>query len=178
MELTPEQKKMLEAINIAIEMESDGQECYLAASRESKNDAGRQLLVSLAQEEDGHKRKFQELYESIAKGQGWPVHLTGSGIIKDIRSNLGKACQVLGVSVDGSSGELEALETAIVKEKKSYEFYKQQADKAVYDTEKKFYSAIASEEWEHEQALLDYHEYLSDPAGWFADKEHPSLDGG
>ncbi|GAH21770.1 unnamed protein product, partial [marine sediment metagenome] len=26
--------------------------------------------------------------------------------------------------------------------------------------------------------LLDYYEYLKDPAGWFVRKEHPSLDGG
>jgi hypothetical protein len=26
--------------------------------------------------------------------------------------------------------------------------------------------------------LVDYQEYLSDPATWFTNKEHPSLDGG
>jgi len=26
--------------------------------------------------------------------------------------------------------------------------------------------------------LLDYYEYLKDPAGWFTKKERPSLDGG
>jgi rubrerythrin len=36
-----EQAKMLQAINTAIEMESDGKECYLAASKESTNEAGR-----------------------------------------------------------------------------------------------------------------------------------------
>jgi len=30
----------------------------------------------------------------------------------------------------------------------------------------------------HELALIDYYDYLSDPAGWFVKKEHPSLDGG
>ena len=33
-------------------------------------------------------------------------------------------------------------------------------------------------EKEHQLVLLDYYEYLKDPAGWFVKKEHPSLDGG
>jgi hypothetical protein len=37
---------------------------------------------------------------------------------------------------------------------------------------------VAAEEREHHLILLDYYEYLKDPAGWFVKKEHPSLDGG
>jgi hypothetical protein len=36
---------------------------------------------------------------------------------------------------------------------------------------------VASEEKEHYLILLDYFEYLKDPAAWFVQKEHPSLDG-
>ena len=67
---TSEQAKMLQAMNTAIEMESDGKECYLAASKESTNEAGRKLLESLAEEEDSHRRKFEELYNSMLKGRG------------------------------------------------------------------------------------------------------------
>ena len=47
-----EQEKMLQAINTAIEMELDGKQCYLAASKGGTNEAGRKLLLSLAEEED------------------------------------------------------------------------------------------------------------------------------
>ena len=67
---TSEQEKVLQAINAAIEMESDGKECYLAASKESTNAAGRKLLQSLAEEEDSHRLKFEKLYNSIVKGLG------------------------------------------------------------------------------------------------------------
>jgi len=40
-----------------------------------------------------------------------------------------------------------------------------------------FYEAVAAEEQVHHQVLLDYKEYLSDPAAWFVKSEHPSLDG-
>ena len=82
------------------------------------------------------------------------------------------------MSVSGTSSELDAVKVAIDKEKKSYDFYENQASKAIYDTERSFYEALAREEREHELTLLDYYDYLSDPAGWFVKTEHPSLDGG
>jgi len=63
---------------------------------------------------------------------------------------------------------LEALKIAIQKN---------QARSATYDAERDFYELLAAEGGEHHLVLLDYYEYLSDPAGWFVRKEHPSLDG-
>ncbi len=175
---TSEQAKMLQAINTAIEMESDGKECYLAASKESTNEAGRKLLQSLAEEEDSHRRKFEELYNSMLQGRRWPSIKLQPGKGRDIRNNLIKTCTILGVNVSGTSSELDAVQVAIDKEKKSYDFYENQARIAAYDIEREFYTKLAKEEREHELALLDYYDYLSDPAGWFVKTEHPSLDGG
>ena len=72
----------------------------------------------------------------------------------------------------------DAVQVAIDKEKRSYDFYEHQAGNAAYNTEKEFYTTLAIEEREHELALLDYYEYLADPAGWFVKSEHSSLDGG
>ncbi len=77
-----------------------------------------------------------------------------------------------------STTELDAIQTAMDMESKTYDFYKSQGTKAAYDAERDFYETLAAEEREHHLILLDYYEYLSDPAGWFVKKEHPSLDGG
>jgi len=175
---TSEQAKMLQAINTAIEMESDGKECYLTASKESMNEAGRKLLQSLAEEEDSHRLKFEELYNSILTGRGWPSMELQPDTTRDIRNTLVNTCQALGTNINGTSSELDAIQVAIDKEKKSYDFYEHQAGNAGYDTEKEFYTTLAGEEREHELALLDYYEYLADPAGWFVKSEHSSLDGG
>ncbi len=63
-------------------------------------------------------------------------------------------------------------------ENKTYDFYKSQGKNATYDAERDFYEALAAQERGHHMVLLDYYEYLKDPAGWFVKKEHPSLDGG
>ena len=85
---------MLQAINTAIEMESDGKECYLAASKDSTNEAGRKLLESLAEEEDSHRTKFEELYSSILEGRGWPSIEIQTDKTHDIRNTLVKTCEV------------------------------------------------------------------------------------
>lgn len=175
---TSERGKMLQAINIAIEMELDGKECYLAASRESNNEAGRKLLQSLAEEEDSHRLKFKKLYNLIFKGQGWSSIEPGEERKPEIRSTLVRTCQALGININGTASEFDAVKVAIDKEKKSYDFYESQARNADYDTERKFYQSLAAEEREHELALLDYFDYLSDPAGWFVKTEHSILDGG
>jgi rubrerythrin len=63
-------------------------------------------------------------------------------------------------------------------ENKTYDFYKEQGKNAAYDTEENFYQALATQEREHYLVLLDYYEYLKDPAAWFVKTEHPTLDGG
>ncbi|MGI2335639.1 MAG: ferritin family protein [Dehalogenimonas sp.] len=178
MEISAEQSRMLEAINTAIEMEIEGKECYLAAGRDSGNEAGRKLLFSLAEEEDQHRRHFEALYNTISKGHDWPTIDFKSERSRSLRTDLNTACQSMGMEVVGSDSEKDAVQAAIEKEKQSYKFYNAHAAKAVYDTEKQFYATLADEEWQHELVLLDYHEYLSDPAGWFVHAEHPSLDGG
>ncbi len=173
-----EQDKLTQAIKTAIEMETEGRECYLAASRDSLNEAGRKLLLTLAEEEEDHRRHFQALYESISNSHHWPpVHLRPAAT-RRIRQNLVSICREIGVKVGVAAGEKEMVNIAIDKEKKSYDFYNDLASKADFETEKEFYTTLAAEEWEHFLALQDYAEYITDPAGWFVNTEHTSMDGG
>jgi rubrerythrin len=63
-------------------------------------------------------------------------------------------------------------------ENKTEKFYSSRGAEAVYGAEKKLYTSLAAEERGHFLALVDYREYLIDPAGWFRKAEHHSLDGG
>ena len=173
-----EQDRILQAIKIAMEMDLDGEECYLAANKDSTNEAGRKLLQPLAEEEDSNRLTFEKIYNSIRKGRDWPSIDLGEDKTGDIRNTLVETCQALAVSVSGTFSELDAVKVAIDKEKRSYDFYENQVRNAVYDNEKEFYETLAEEEREHELALLDHYDYLTDPAAWFVKTEHPSLDGG
>ncbi len=176
--MTTEQEKVLEAVQTALLMENDGKECYLQAAVGSKNEAGRKLLQSLVEKEDIHRNKLESIYNAISADKSWPAINFDPRRGAKLRSLFAGACQAIGVNVNGVTTEIDVLNIALDKEKKSYDFYERQAKRAYYEVERDFYEKIATEGREHELVLLDYYEYLTDPVGWFVKTEHPSLDGG
>ena len=176
--MVTEQDKTLKALQTAIQMEIDGKEFYLKASEESNNELGKRLLQSLATEEDIHRQKFEQIYEAGRDKKGWPTIDFQPDGGKALRTIFAKATEEIGSSINALPTELDAVQTAMAMENKTYDFYKSQLENATYDAERGFYEALASQEKEHHLILLDYYEYLKDPAAWFVEKEHPSLDGG
>ena len=173
-----EQDKTLEALQIAIQMEIDGKEYYLKASQESTNELGKKLLESLAIEEDTHRQKFEEIYNAIRNKKAWPVTDFQPDGGKRLRTIFAQAIEEIGSDIKALATELDTIQTAMDLENKTYDFYKSQGENAAYDAERDFYQTLAGEEREHHLVLLDYYEYLKDPAGWSVKREHPSLNGG
>ena len=95
-----------------------------------------------------------------------------------MRTLFARATEKMGSDRRTPATELDAIQTAVDMESKSYDFYKNQGKSTTSDAARDFYETVAAEEREHHLVLLDYYEYLKDPAGWFVEKEHPSLDGG
>ena len=174
--MVTEENKTLEAVQIAIQMEIDGKEYYLKAGQESSNELGKKLLQSLAAEEDVHRQKFERIYNDIRDKKVWPITSFQPEGGERLRSIFAGATEEMGLKKKAPTTELEAIQTAMDMESRSYDFYTNQEQKANYDAERDFYQTLASEEQGHRLALLDYYEYLKDPAGWFVNKEHPSLD--
>jgi len=176
--MVTEQDKILEGLKTAIQMEIDGKEFYLKASQESSNKAGKKLLESLAAEEDVHRQKFEEIYEAFQSKNSWPeIDFQPDGG-RGLRTIFGRAIETMGENAKTLATELDAVQTAMNMESKSYDFYKVQSRNTTHDAARDFYDALAAQEREHHLILLDYYEYLKNPAAWFVSKEHPSLDGG
>lgn len=159
-------------------MEIDGKEYYLKASQESSSELGKKLLASLAAEEDIHRQKFEEIYNTLRSKKAWPRTDFQPDQGKRLRTILAKAAQEISSNIKAPTTELDAIQTAMDMENKTYDFYRSQGRNATYDVERDYYRTLAAEERSHYLVLLDYREYLSDPAGWFVTQEHPSLDGG
>ena len=176
--MVTEEGKTLQAVRTAIKMEIDGREYYEKASQKSGNELGRELLRELAAEEDIHRRKFEEIYDAVRQKKGWPVIALDADAGRKLRTVFSRAVKKISSSVKVLATELDAVQKAMEMENKTYDFYQKQAVNAAYDAEKSFYQSLAAQERIHHQVLLDYHDYLTDPAGYFVKREHPSLDGG
>ncbi|GAH64503.1 unnamed protein product, partial [marine sediment metagenome] len=96
---------------------------------------------------------------------------------KRLRTVFAQTLEEIGSDVKALPTELDAVQTAMDMENKTYDFYKGRGENATYGVEVEFYQALAAQERIHHQVLLDYYEYLKDPAAWFTTKEHPSLEG-
>ncbi len=173
-----EQDRTTEGLRAAIQMEIDGKEFYLKTSEQSGNELGKKLLRTLAREEDTHRQKFEEIYSSIRERKGWPLTDFKPDGGKGLRTIFARESEKTVSSVKALSSELDAVQKAMAMENKSVDFYESQARKAEFAAERLFYETVASEEREHHMVLLDYQEFLKNPAGWFVRKEHHSLDGG
>jgi len=175
-EMKDEQAKAIEALKVAIQMEVEGKEFYQQASQKSDNRLVKELFENLAGEEDIHRQKFEEIYESIRKGQDWPDVALPSGEAKGLKSIFAQATQEMGDKIKIGESELQAIKVAMDMEIRTYNLYNSRSEKSTLPAEKRFYQSLAGEERGHHLALLDSYEYLTDPAGWFLAKEH-RLDG-
>jgi len=176
--MAKERDKTLKALKMAIQMEIDGKEFYLKASQASQNELGKKLLNELAAEEDMHRKDFEDIYKDISAKKGWPEGKFRTDGGKGLRTIFARALEEMDKDVSAISTELDAVQTAMEMENKTYDFYRSWSGKAAYDAEKQFYEALAVQEEEHYRVLLDYYEFLKNPEAWFVQKEHPSLDGG
>ena len=176
--MATEHSKTLEALQTAIQMEIEGKKYYQKMSRTSGNELGGKLFQALAEEEDDHRRRFEEIYKAIEALKGWPEIDFKPGSRKDMKTLFFGAAERLKDRIKSTDSELKAVQKAMDMENKTYDFYMEQAGKASFEAEKRYYETLAGEERVHHLALEDYYEYMKNPAGYFTLKEHSSLDGG
>ena len=174
--MTQELETTKKALQTAIQMEIDGKEFYLKAAKTSGNGMGKKLLNRLAEEEDIHRKVFENIYNNLGAKQDWPKAEIKHG--SGVHTILADAVQSIGKDIKPAQAEKDAVKTAMEMENKTYDFYRSRASKASYPAEKEFYQQLAVQEEEHHKALLSYYEFLTDPEAWFVQMEHPSLDGG
>ena len=173
-----EHETTLSALQTAIRMEIDGKEFYQQAGKSSRNPLGKSLLKKLAAEEDVHRKVFENIFNTIRTKKGWPGGKIEVHTGKSLRTVFSEALKEMDRDVKTVPSEMDAIQTAMGMENKTYDYYKERGKKAAYDAEKQFYEALAVQEEEHHRLLLDYFEFLKNPAAYFVQKEPHSLDGG
>ena len=172
-----EQEKLLATLQYALRMEVDGQRYYSEQAALTSNAPGKRLFIQLALEEDDHRRRFEAVFKSIGRTRGWPEPLKRKGTGAGIKTVFAGWVAELGSHPVAAKNELDAVKKALDMENASYKLYQGRFNEAVEPAQKEFYAALAAEERGHFLVLQDYYEYMTNPAEWFAGKEHHSLDG-
>jgi rubrerythrin len=159
-------------------VEIDGKKYYQKASQQSCIKEGKELFEWLAEQEDGHRQKFEQVYKVINDSKAWPEVDISAGKQGGVDTIFAQTRQATTCKIKTPRAELNTIAKAMEMENKTYDFYKKQAEASVYEAQEKFYKTVAAEEKKHYLALVDYKEYIIDPTGWLTKTEHHSLDGG
>lgn len=169
----------MEPLEMAIQLEIEGKAFYQAASEKSTDDLGKALFARLAGEEDFHAAKAREIADFLSQGEE-PLAIEESLDNGDhIRAIFAQARKKAGSKRHSPvARELDLIKTAMEIEEKSRKFYETHGASARTEFERRFFTALSHEERGHYLSLVDYREYLTDPAGWFTRTERHSLDGG
>lgn len=163
-------KEIIDALLAAIRAEGDGFNYYSMAAGSIKDEKGRQVFSSLAQEELAHKhfleaqlesyRKSGSVDKSVQLGQAASLESDNPIFSADIKSRLKEA-----------HFEMSALSVGIQLELSAQNFYRQEAAAASDPDIKEFFEKLAKWESLHYQALLRQQDALKDDywsAGGFA----------
>ena len=164
-------------LKIALDAEKAGLDMYQKASERTLYPLGRQMLLSLAEDEKSHIR----MIEGLAAGRGLQQALSEAREgtpAERMKNALSELKSVVADDLSVCADELEALRLALDLEKRSYEFYKQGAKDAASKDESSLFEKLAFEEGEHYRMLQNTYEYLEDRDHWFLWTEQGLLDGG
>ena len=176
--MSNEFEKTYKVLQTAIKMEVDGKAFYQKAGLRSGNELGKKLLAKLAQEEDVHRKVFEGIYEIIRTTKGWPKKKIKIDQGKGVKTVFATALKEMDRNVKTVSTEIDDIQTAMAMENRTYDYYTSHGSEAALPAEKELYEALATQEFEHHRNLLEYFEFLKNPAAYFVQKEHLSVDGG
>lgn len=152
-----------------MDIEQEGREFYLKASRTTQDDKGREAFSILAGDEEKHYDLINRQYEALVSSGQW----IDSPEIKPIDIDLDKpllpqGTEGLGKAVTSKSSDREALLFGLDIETRSYDLYRKAASKTSSNLGKRMFEFLAGEERGHFNILMMRYEGLFGPASWLA----------
>ncbi|MGD8372418.1 MAG: ferritin family protein [Syntrophobacterales bacterium] len=171
-------EERIKALEVALNNESRERDFYLKHAERTSNSFGKLMFQSIAQDEDEHYKRIQELHTKLQEEGRWPETIPLKVKGTDMKSILKKVVESVDTSATADTDDMEAVKIAIDFETKGEAFYSNLRDSVEDPVEKEFYGVLANMEREHRLSLEDTLDYFKDPEGWYRMKEKHTLDGG
>ena len=154
-------KKLLEILAYAMQVEIDGYHFYKLASENTTDKKGKEVFLSLAEDEKTHYQ--------ILKGQYEKVRKTGGLEIKDKKVEFFKSeipspifSEDFKKRIKDIHFEMSALSIGALLEKNSIEYYRKSAKESKNDEVEKLFTYLLEWEEEHLKALITQQKYLKE----------------
>ena len=162
----------MNAIEIAIKMETDAINFYKEASKKANHSVGKKMFLTIAEDEKRHLNMLNQIL------RGLDIKIKDVSPMKNIKTVFEEIKDEMMHKVEATTDELEAFKIAMKMEKEGIEFYKKAASGAKTDKEKSLFERLIKEEQQHYDIFANTYFFLSDTGNWFMWEEHSIVDGG
>ncbi|MEW6714163.1 MAG: ferritin family protein [Nitrospirota bacterium] len=162
----------MNAIEIAIKMETDAISFYTEAARKTKYPAGKKMFETITVDEKRHLEMVTKLLK------GLDVQIQDVHPMKNIRTVFEKMKDEMMQKVEATSDELEAFKIAMQMEKEGLDFYRTLMLEAKTEKERLLFEKLAGEEQQHYDIFSNTYNFLNDTGNWFMWDEYSIVDGG
>ncbi|MFW6129153.1 MAG: ferritin-like domain-containing protein [Candidatus Aminicenantaceae bacterium] len=163
------ENQILEILKGAILLEHKGKALYNSVISTSQVQEVKDLFSMLAREEEKHIEVLNKQFSRISKGEDFDV--------SDIRDLHGETLEAvltekIKENISGAGYEAAVISAALEFEKKSVEYYSDQASKARSEDEKKLFKWLTDWEKDHMMMLARIDDELKEKI-WFDNKFWP-----
>ncbi len=162
----------MDALEVAMKMETDAITFYTEAAKKTKYPAGKQMFQTITEDEKRHL----EMISGLIKGLG----LTHKDVspMQNVKTVFEKMKGEMMKKVEVTTDELEAFKIAMQMEKEGKQFYEKSLARAKTDKEKALFERLIREEEQHYAIFFNTHEFLADTGNWFMWEERGIVEGG
>ena len=168
----------LDMLATALEMEEKGRGFYEKAAGSCHNAQCKEIFSMLIKDEVVHTQRIKKIHDSLIGSKCWiqdgKKSETSQGELFEVFKKLAAEIRE---KIKPDISDLQAVDIGLDFESASIDFYKNHRTKAADPLEAAFLDQMILEETQHWQALQDIRYYLTDPEGWFLEKERAGLDG-
>jgi len=162
MATTQELEKILKT---AIDVEVNGMSTYTAFADKTQNENGKNMFRKLAKDEEEHEIMLKEQLEHLTKNGTWKeIQIPQSKLQSLVPEVREKQIRTKGKA---KLGEIDALNTALDMERKTAEYYREQAEKIEDTQAKAMFSQLAEWEDSHFDLIQAELDSLKNTGMWF-----------
>ena len=162
----------MDALELAMRMETDAIAFYTEAARKTRHPAGKKMFQAVTEDEKRHL----EMVDHIVKGL--KIGHNDVSPLKNVKTAFESMKAEMMQKVEATQDELEAFKIAMQMEKEGIEHYKKTLSMATRDKERALLERLIEEEQQHYALFANTYQFLSDTGNWFLWEERGIVEGG
>ncbi len=161
----------MDALELAVKMETDAISFYSEAARKINHPAGKKMFLAVTEDEKRHLEMVRQLI------QGLQITHQDVSPMKKVKTVFEAMKQEMMQKVAATNDEMEAFKIAMQMEKEGLNLYTKRLAAAASDKERALFERLIKEEQQHYQLFANTHQFLSDTGNWFLWEERGILEG-